>query len=278
MTAAVPSDMNHPTDQTLAAFADQTLSAAERQEVVKHMAECADCREAVMWTTEMKAVEEPAAGNVVRGRFPWKMIASLAAAAAIAVIFVIPQTRERIGFGPMRDVTKFAKTLDERPSYGRLSFDVEHKPAKQVLRGDTRPGDPITLIKADDAKADADEKPTVANLRAAGTMLMLANKRAEAVHYLQLAREATDSPSAALLSDLTAAYLANGDYREALQTAELAWSMEKTPITAWNRALALENVRTNDAAAKAAWNEYLVMDGDSRWAQEVRDDHLSRFQ
>jgi hypothetical protein len=275
VTVAVP-EMNHPTEETLAAFVDRRLAPAERQEVIKHMAECAECRDVIVMTTEIKAVEASATGNVVRGPFGWKRIVPLATAASIVLVVGMPQTRERMGFGPMRAVTKLAQTLDERPSEARLSFDVAHKQAKSVPRGGKKVGDPTTQVKAEEAKNLADQKPTVANLRAAGTMLMLANMRREAVDYLQRATKAAEDPSTALLTDLTAAYLANGDYPKALKTAESAWRMEQTPITAWNRALALEYLGTNDAAAKAAWNEYLAMDGDSPWAQEARE-HLSRF-
>lgn len=278
MTAAVPSEMNHPTDETLAAFADATLSDAERQEVMKHLAECADCLEAVMWTTEMKAVEEPVAGNVVSAPFGWKRIVPLAAAASLVIVLGLPQTRERLGFGPMREVTKFARSLEERPSDARLSFDAEHKPATQRLRGGAKPGDPTTVYRADEAQALAEEKPTVANLHAAGTMLMLANKHHEAVGYLQRAAKAAGDPSAALLTDLAAAYLEAGDYRAALATAERAWRKEQTPVTAWNRALALQRVGTNDRAAKDAWETYLKMDGSSPWADEVRNVRLPELQ
>lgn len=269
MTAAVPSGMNHPTDETLAAFTDATLSAAERQEVMKHLAECAECRDVIVMTTEIKAVDAPAE-NVKP--FPWKRVAPLiAAAAAIAVLVAIPSLRERVfGGDPMRDAVNLATTVKERPSEARLSLELPHQPPRERTRGVAKVGSIETQIAAAEAMERAGKKPTVENLHAAGLTLMYAGKRQEAVAELERAVAAAPNPSTALLNDLSAAYLGNGDYPQALLNAERVWKIEQTPTAAWNRALALEWVGDRNVEAIAAWQKYLEIDPNSAWAVEAR--------
>jgi hypothetical protein len=75
-----------------------------------------------------------------------------------------------------------------------------------------------------------------------------------------------------LLTDLAAAYIAAGkpaDVSAAVKAAERAWALEKTPTTAWNRALALERAdRRADSAS--AWRTYLQMDPSSEWTAEAQ--------
>jgi hypothetical protein len=86
------------------------------------------------------------------------------------------------------------------------------------------------------------------------------------------------SVNVALLNDLAAAYLAHStsdsgipeDAFLALEAPERAWTLPRTPITAWNRALALERMKLR-VAAHSAWTEYLALDPRSRWADEAVD-------
>ncbi|HEX6087885.1 MAG TPA: zf-HC2 domain-containing protein [Thermoanaerobaculia bacterium] len=266
--------MNHPTDETLAAFADATLSDAERQEVMKHLAECADCLEAVMWTTEMKAVEEPVAGNVVSAPFGWKKIVPLAAAASLVIVLGLPQTRERLGFGPMRAVKTVVTGAPERPNEARISLDVPYKEAKPRLRGGNEENKALSAaqieFEAAEAKQRAEKNPSVRNLHAAGVLLMFDQKYDEAIAKLELAVRTADEPSAALFNDLSAAYFGDDNYQKALEKADQAWKLEPTRTAAWNRAIALEFMhRYSDAST--AWQKYLDMDPQSPWADEARD-------
>ena len=278
MTAAVPSEMNHPTDQTLAAFVDETLNAAERQEVMTHMADCAECLEAVMWTAEIKETETPAAtiaANVVSPPFGWKRIVPLAAAASLAIVIGLPQVR-----GPIadrfdrRDVVTAANKLDKRQTEGRLSLDAVHKSFKGRLRGGESAAEAMVEIARHNMEAVAAERATPANLHALGLAYLVEGKRAEAVDALTKAT-ATD-PSADYLNDLAAAYLERneeGDDLRALNAANRAMELERTAAGVWNRALALERLG-RDAEAKKTWQEYLQMDPNSKWAEEVRARNL----
>jgi len=78
----------HPSADTLAAFAEQSLKAPQRESVLEHLAACADCRQTVMLATSEVDVEQ---ANSPLSRKPifqfpaairW---ASLAAAVAVAV-------------------------------------------------------------------------------------------------------------------------------------------------------------------------------------------------
>jgi hypothetical protein len=76
------------------------------------------------------------------------------------------------------------------------------------------------------------------------------------------------------LNDLSVAYLSRqraddaADAMRALDAAERAWSLQKSPEIAWNRALAREAVHVR-AASLTAWNDYLTLDPDSKWAAEA---------
>jgi len=78
----------HPSADTLTAFAEQNLRVPQREAVLRHLAACADCRQAVMLATSEVPVMQTAAGPVRTPvfQFPAAMRwASLAAALAVAV-------------------------------------------------------------------------------------------------------------------------------------------------------------------------------------------------
>jgi tetratricopeptide (TPR) repeat protein len=79
-----------------------------------------------------------------------------------------------------------------------------------------------------------------------------------------------------LLTDLAAAYL--GRFRQtgkppdasaAVKAATRAWTLDRTPTTAWNRALALQQLDRRADSAEA-WRTYLQMDPSSEWATEAQ--------
>lgn len=271
MTAAV-TVMNHPTDQTLAAFVDGTLLAPERQEVIKHMADCAECRDIVLLTTEIADVEAPvkAAATTV---LPWRPKRWLPLAAAAVIAVVVVGITQRQG-DPMRPIAHALQEMSERPMKARVSVDAPYRQAPPVLRGGKESNDYRALMALSDAQDRAAKSGTVENLHALGVAQLIAGKRAEAVKTLESAKDMVPNPPVELLSDLAAAYLAYGGYQKALEYANRAWNLEPTPAAAWNRALALEYLY-NKATAKPAWDAYLKLDPDSPWAQEVRTEHLN---
>ena len=67
-----PDDLNHPSDTTLAAFADGVLVEPDRSRVEKHLAACASCSEVLLMAS--RAASEPASPR--KGRHLWRMAAS----------------------------------------------------------------------------------------------------------------------------------------------------------------------------------------------------------
>jgi tetratricopeptide (TPR) repeat protein len=84
-------------------------------------------------------------------------------------------------------------------------------------------------------------------------------------------------PDARMLNDLSAAYLARAardnrpqDLTRALEVVDRAVKADPTLAEAlFNRALALERLSLA-AEARAAWEDYLHVDGQSGWAGEAR--------
>ena len=48
---------HHPTEETLAAYVDDSFEPTNRKEVTEHLASCGECREIVLMATEFQANE-----------------------------------------------------------------------------------------------------------------------------------------------------------------------------------------------------------------------------
>jgi tetratricopeptide (TPR) repeat protein len=259
---------NCPGDETLAAFVDDRLDDATRQEVVAHLADCADCRDIVLIASEA-AADAP---KVVRPGFGTrKFLPLVAAAAAVLVLFGIPAVRERILPGnPMSDLAEIAEAAPLRASVARLSVDDAYKPAKDTMRGGKDAAPEVVLENAAlDAKERSERVPSVENLHAYGVAAMLEGKGGDAVTALEAASRKAKKPSPALLNDLAAAYLAVNDGRRALEAADRAAKIEPSPAASWNRALALTQLLRDDEAI-AAWDRYIELESDPAWDEAAR--------
>ncbi|HVE72532.1 MAG TPA: zf-HC2 domain-containing protein [Thermoanaerobaculia bacterium] len=261
---------NCPSDETLAVFVEGKLKGAEREAVVAHLADCADCRDIVV-----DATEEAATANVVWPKSGWRKYAPplIAAAAALAIVLGVPSIRERILGNELREVNE---SFAMRQTAGRLSIDDKHRPHKPVLRGGKIDPDLQAQITAEKALTRADAKPTQKNLHEAGLALLLAGKRGEAVEMLDRALQKGESVD--LLNDAAAAHIAFGAERnlqEALELSERSLRIERTPEGLWNRALALEYLgRLPDAVS--AWQEYQAAEPDPAWDADAQD-HIKRL-
>jgi hypothetical protein len=85
LTAAVPSP--HPDADVLSAFAENALLPRERQDVLAHLASCADCRQVLSLASDA-ALENPTRSKpLLVSRPVWRiLVPSLAAAATIAAV------------------------------------------------------------------------------------------------------------------------------------------------------------------------------------------------
>src|SRR5947207_14946218 len=95
--AARPQPQEHPDPDTLTAFAEQLLSAAERGRVIQHLADCGHCREVVALSLLELGVQTVAVPVATRRTlfctfsFRW---ASVAAVVIIAVTLGVHSPRE----------------------------------------------------------------------------------------------------------------------------------------------------------------------------------------
>lgn len=260
---------NCPDNERLAAFIDGRLRGEERTAVLAHIADCADCREIVMAADEI-ASGEAHEENVVRGRFKPRMIVPAAAAAAIVAVLFLGPFRDN----DMEKMAKAAAKLDERVTVARFSADFPYRSQPTLRRGEE--GEPHYEVGkvAAEVAARAEKKQNAGNLHAAGVAYLLLGPtyRDRAVKALEAAN-AKNPLNAAVLNDLSAAYIADGNYERALQTASESAALKKTEAAAWNRALSLRYLGRTDQE-KAAWQHYLQLDPDSEWAKEARE-HLA---
>jgi tetratricopeptide (TPR) repeat protein len=283
MTTTALTDMTHPPDQQLAAFVDGKLDERNRRTIIEHLSQCDECYavfQSASEFAEQEAAAEPARGTVVRPHFRRPAVAALLASAAALTVVFGPMLRGRYDESRLQDA---AAQRDVRVVEGRLGGEPQYRRMKQTLRGDgdeaadenelLLQGRAYRLIEA------AGKNPTATNLRRAGIAWLLLEKRDQAIEELDRARRA-GGDDVKLYTALAAAYQAKAratsDAKaaaKAVEAAEKAWSLEQTPVTAWNRALALEEAASPNA--RAAWQDYLKLDSTSEWAKEVSADHLA---
>lgn len=279
----------HPSDQTLASFADHQLGPEERAAVVKHISDCGECLSIVQTAQDFNQRE---GGSVVQFA-PRRPLTALAVAAMIALAVIsLPQVREWITAqrtGELSTLVKAQDKLSERRVESRLSGGFKHHALKRTMRsGDTESAiDPKTW-QVHEVAATLDEKKNKSwkELRTLGLAHLLLDEpdRAISIDKAIEALEQADSLSRhaepTLTNDLAAAYLERARFRgekkdaaRGLELAQRAWQLAKTPESAWNRALAFE-LNERKVEAKRAWQDYLALDSTSPWAKEARG-HLN---
>jgi CHAT domain-containing protein len=147
------------------------------------------------------------------------------------------------------------------------------------------------LEVAAEISATAARNPSPEELHTLGVSALLTGHWASAVADLETAVERqTAEPEttlaiektndASLLSDLAAGYLALAERESdptrilaAIECAQRAWSLSRSPEAAWNRAIAFETMHLNEEARRG-WLDYLSIDGGSDWSAEASA-HLS---
>jgi CHAT domain-containing protein/tetratricopeptide (TPR) repeat protein len=269
--------------ETLAAFVDGRLSAAERAQVEAHVADCEECREALVEVgLTSESLSKPVTARLTRG-FParrWQAGIALAAAVVLAVIWIRP-------FGLAFTVNQ--RTADavallatglrtERPTPGRLEGPFPWAPVRSVQRG--TPGSP-RAPELDEALGRLHrliaEQPNVRTLTAAGLADLAVDNLDPSIAEFESALK-LDPKDPAARTDLSAALLERwrqaGDHADAvraLDQAEQAIDTSPPGVSAlFNRAAAYEALGMS-AAAATAWQSYLAADPSSPWAAEARE-------
>jgi tetratricopeptide (TPR) repeat protein len=275
----------HPGNEILAAYVDRMLSEDERAGVERHLSTCTDCRD-IVTDTALFVLEErereqvrPAGPTVLR--FPRKWIvagglgAGLAAAAALILAVWLPSA-SRTDAAPHLDALIAAyATEPARPVEGRLSGPFEYAPAPSQTRGtsDTEIS-PDVRIAAGRIEEEAQRDPSPATAWTLGIARLGLRDYDGAIAALE--ESARAHASAALESDLAAAYLARGrntgsadDFTKALAAADRALTAQPgLPQALFNRALALQGLRRSDEA-RSAWQSVATREGTSPWAAEA---------
>jgi len=279
-----------PSDETLAAFIDGPLDDETRKRVVAHVADCDDCygtlEAAGAWRRESEAREVITVTLSPRRN---RSLIALAAAAAIGGVLLYQPLRAR--YEEHNDIAQLRDAANEMPrrvADARLSLDLSFQEKAPTMRGDGDEENAENLkVSAAVAQVRDDVRKKVVGEHTLGIAMLLDGDRDGAAKVLGKAiTEETGTTNVstaigrctdvALLNDLSAARGAVADFQKddasrkmALDAAMRAWQLDRSPITAWNRAVALQ--RAGRGAAAAAWRDYLAIDGESRWSAEARD-------
>jgi hypothetical protein len=128
----------HPDADVLTAFAEQALSGAEREGVVRHLSRCADCREAVALSIPpMEIVAQPraaregvvavgTAGIGLRSWFVWPNLRWAAMAAAVVVGVAV------LTLGPGKQHQSMVDNANQQAEKATPSSDASAKPASPL--------------------------------------------------------------------------------------------------------------------------------------------------
>lgn len=261
-----------PTDETLAAYIDGRLDEETRKRVVEHIADCPECFEVVQVSHEMAVA--PVAPVV---HWPRNALVGLAAAAAIGAVVMLTPVREMVW--PHDDLRALAKVAPPKRYFeGRLT-GFPYRPLHRMRGSENKDRDRQNDVdleslafysEAAEVQKRAMTHPDARTLHAEGVSFLQLRDPKSAVATLEKARDSSLKPDPQLLSDLAAAYIETGNYKDALEIANSAWTIAKTPEIAWNRALAAQRAG-NYKAAVAFWQEYLQFKDEApEWIADAR--------
>ena len=131
----------HPDANLLAAFSEQALASAERELVLTHLAQCADCREIV--ALSLPPVEISQASYVPRGWFGmrpevmrWAVVGASAAVVVAAVLLVRPELQSPASKFDKLAVASRAAKAEQTPAAiaqdsSKLEAEAQTKPKEQ---------------------------------------------------------------------------------------------------------------------------------------------------
>jgi tetratricopeptide (TPR) repeat protein len=274
----------HPDAERLAAYVDGGLDTADRANVERHLADCADCRTIVAETVAFLGADGAAAAS--DAPFRWRRQLTWVAGLTAAALIILA-----VGFGGRGSVARFfgapsgQAELEElvaalanepaRPVEGRLTALIYAPPPSPTRGpGDREPSPDVRIAAAKIEKLgkERDAPDTAAALGLA--YLASANWDGAIASLENAVRQKPDDAS--FQNDLAAAYLARAraqnrpeDLSKALAAAERARQLRPDLVEAYfNRALALEELH-RDAQADAAWVEYQSLERSSPWRAEA---------
>jgi tetratricopeptide (TPR) repeat protein len=205
-------------------------------------------------------------------------VAAGLAAAAILVLAVQIVRPDWLPFGPrsgpgLQELIAMVAKEPHRPVDGRLR-GFKYAPPPSAMRG---PGDRITSVDVRIIAATLQKEMEGKLDRQAelGVVYLVVGQVDEAIAALKRAvQQRPDDPYAQ--NDLSAAYIARfaqtgqaDDARNALEAAQLALqAMPSLREAAFNRALSLDRLQRNAAAAEA-WQQYIALGPRDAWTEEA---------
>jgi hypothetical protein len=282
-----------PGPELMASYIDgRKLWWGRRRRLEAHFADCDRCFTLLRDIMDFRDSERDARDTVPHGsrfavlpfrsrspRLAWLSAGGFGAvAAALLVIFVLRGPADP-GLAPLIDALGTQRVTDARLT------GFAYGPRPEVMRSASpaTSGPSISLDARAAAAAiqeTAGTSTTAGARHTVGVSRLISGDLDTAITDLQHA-VSTEPGNATYLSDLAAAYLTRGirqqnpaDIQQALARADEALTRDARHLSAlFNRALALESLERRDAA-RAAWEDYLKVDGSSDWAAEARQ-HLS---
>jgi tetratricopeptide (TPR) repeat protein len=283
----MPVAASHPPPEQLAAYADHTLSTADRDALERHLAGCAECRDVIFETIAFLRAEQQRAGRPSRPfRLGWVIAWGSLAAAAVLGLAIRTIRPQLFSIAPtsqptIETVVGVVTQEPTRPVEGRLGPPFPYAPPPSVTRGVVQSGVSAALtivIQNMEHRIGTDDS---ADLRwSLGVALLAARQFDRAIQVLEVGAQRW--PDAAPLHNvLSTAYLARfketnngGDLQRSLAEADRALHNEPTSLDAmFNRALALEYLgRRGDA--RGVWQSLLQRESDAGWRGEV-ERHLT---
>src|SRR5262245_10043671 len=183
----------HLSAERIAEYIEGVLTAAERADVERHLADCAECRELVSDTMDLIAAEEhtmePVAAKerrVIPG--PWwrpretrsiRWVTTRFAAAAIVVVAIRVVLPEWLGFGPRRERPQLQELIaavanePTRPVESRLTGGFKYAPAPSPTRGPgAREASPDLRIAEGHIEKATSDSATATDLTTFGVALL----------------------------------------------------------------------------------------------------------
>ncbi len=290
----------HPDAEDLSRFIEGTLEEPERAAIVEHVADCDDCRIIVVDASEFFAKEHPVdltddqqivAQSNMSGR--WWMAAAAAVAIAAGGVWFVDARQDRL-----LPVKEASSKLPSRLVAARLN-DFDYVAPKKTMRGGHEESDPRldqVIVAANEVLQRSGDSPKMQHTKGVAGLLRAeaelagldANDMSEdakqeligahsdrdaAINMLQSAAKGTPD-NATYWSDLAAALMAKGDFRQAVDACNQALKVDRRSTDAlFNRAKALELMAQTPAQqtdAINAYKAYLDVDPSSPWATEAR--------
>jgi hypothetical protein len=269
MTTAMP--LSHSDEEVLAAFVDGQLTGEELQQVISHLAECEECRLTIADPAMFQQQEEEQQRRRASRRVWW----GAAAAVAIAVV-ALPAYRGYHDYATNREADNSLQMLygiearTDRPQ-GRLNRQMTYAKPRPTFRGAERSDVPIELQAAAADIWGKFDKETLQGAVRAKAAAQAATENTPAGAISTLASIAPAKRDAATWNDLAALLQTDPNrLHEALAAADRALQLKPgMPEALFNRAMILKKM-PDERAADAAIKDYLAVDPQSQWAEEVK--------